>query len=134
MSYPKPRRSRHRFAVKRSAAGLGLFSESPIKRGQFVIEYWGTIITDEAADKKGGNYLFDLDDTPYTIDGTTRANLARYINHSCKPNCEAILEGKRVFIQAIRAIKTGDELSYDYGADYFEQMVREKGACRCGHH
>jgi uncharacterized protein len=134
MSYPKPRRSRHHLAVKRSSAGLGLFALSPIKRGQFVIEYWGKLITDEEAEKKGGNYLFDIEDTNYTIDGTTRANLARYINHSCKPNCEAILEGKRVFINAMRAIKPGEELSYDYGKAYFKEMVRENNGCRCGHH
>ncbi len=134
MSYPKPRRSRHHFVVKKSNAGLGLFTESPIKRKQFVIEYWGTIITDEEAEKKGGQYLFDIEDTNFTIDGTTRKNLARYINHSCKPNCEANLEGKRVFISAIRNIKPGEELSYDYGKDYFKGMVKEKGGCRCGHH
>ncbi len=134
MSYPKPRRSRHHFAVKKSKSGLGLFALSPIKRGQFVIEYWGKIITDEAAEKKGGNYLFDLADTTYTIDGTTRANLARYINHSCKPNCEAILDGKRVFINATRAIKVGEELSYDYGKEYFVEMIREKKGCQCGNH
>jgi SET domain-containing protein len=120
--------------VKKSNSGLGLFTDSPIKRGQFVIEYWGTIITDEEAERKGGNYLFDLESTNYTIDGTTRKNLARYINHSCKPNCEANREGKRVFIFATRAIKVGEELSYDYGKDYFSEMVREKGGCRCGNH
>ncbi len=134
MSYSKPRPSKHKLAVKRSATGLGLFAESPIKRGQFVIEYWGTVITDEEAERKGGDYLFDLEDTKYTIDGTTRRNLARYINHSCKPNCEAVLDGKRVFIHATRAIKPGEELSYDYGKGYFTQMVAEKGKCRCGNH
>lgn len=134
MSYLKPRRSRHNFAVKRGSSGLGLFAQSPIKRGEFVIEYWGTIITDGEAEKKRGNYLFDISDTKYTIDGSTRANLARYINHSCKPNCEAVLDGKRVFIYAIRSIQAGEELSYDYGEGYFAEMVREKKGCRCGNH
>lgn len=134
MSYPKPRRSRHHFAVKKSSAGLGLFAASPIKRGQFVIEYWGKIITDDEAEKKGGKYLFDIADTKYTIDGTTRANRARYINHSCKPNCEAILDGRRVFIYARKGIKPGEELSYDYGKEYYDEMVEENKGCRCGHH
>jgi uncharacterized protein len=134
MSYPKPRPSRYHFAVKRSLAGLGLFATSLIKRGQFVIEYWGTIITDEEAEKKGGKYLFNIADTTYTIDGTTRANLARYINHSCKPNCEAIQDGKRIFIHAIRTIKPGDELTYDYGKEYFEEFIGSGKNCRCGNH
>lgn len=134
MPYPKPRPSKHTLKVKRGSAGLGLFTLSAIKRGDFVIEYWGSLITDEEADKKGGNYLFDIADTKYTIDGTTRANLARYINHSCKPNCEAIQKGNRVYIYAKRGIKPGDELSYHYGNRYLKEMIREKGACLCGNH
>jgi len=132
MPFAKPRPTTHTFKVKRSIAGLGLFAATPIKRGDFVIEYWGTIISDEEADQKEGKYLFDIADTPWTINGTTRANTARYINHSCKPNCEAILESKRVFIYATRAIKPGEELCYDYGKEYFDDMIG--GACRCGNH
>jgi SET domain-containing protein len=132
MPYPKPRPSKHSLKVKRGLAGLGLFAETPIKRKDFVIEYWGTLLRDTEANEKGGKYLFDIGDTPWTIDGTTRANLARYINHSCKPNCEAIQEGKRVFLYATRAIKPGEELSYDYGKEYFKDMIG--GECRCGNH
>lgn len=134
MPYPKPRPTTHEFAVKRSYAGLGLFAKTPIKKGEFVIEYWGQIITDEEAEKKGGQYLFDLDETSFTIDGTTRKNTARYINHSCKPNCEPEQDGKRIYIMAIRDIAPGEELTYNYGKQYFKQMVEEHGGCRCGHH
>ena len=119
--------------AKRSAAGLGLYAEEKIPRRARIIEYFGEVIPDAEADIRLGKYLFELGNGN-TIDGTTRQNVARYINHSCKPNCEAILDGKRVFINAMRAIEPGDELSYDYGKDYFKQMVRENGGCRCGHH
>lgn len=134
MAYPKPRPTKHRFKVKRSYAGLGLFAETPIKKGDFIIEYWGEIITDEQAEKKGGEYLFDLDETPYTINGALRANTARYINHSCKPNCEPEQEGRHIYIKALRRIEPGEELTYDYGPQYFKLMVKEHGGCRCGHH
>lgn len=132
MPYRKPRPTKHRFEVKKSYAGLGLFASSPIKRKDFVIEYWGTLISDDAAEEKGGKYLFDIADTALTIDGSTRKNLARYVNHSCEPNCEAILEGQRVFLYAIRAIRPGEELSYDYGKEYFDDMIGKH--CRCGNH
>ncbi len=134
MSYAKPRPTKHQFKVKKSYAGLGLFTETPIKRRDFVIEYWGKIMSDEAVEKiRGGKYYFDISDTPWTIDGSARTNLARYINHSCKPNCEAIQDGKRIFIYARRAIKPGEELSYDYGEGYMEGVIG-KGNCLCGHH
>lgn len=132
---PTPKQpSLDRVAVKRSSAGLGLFAKTPFKKGELVIEYWGKIITDEEAEKKGGKYLFDLDDTPYTIDGTPYENTARYINHSCKPNCEPIQDDKRIFIHAIRKIEPGEELTYDYGKQYYNLMFKENGGCRCGHH
>lgn len=134
MPRSKPSSAKSRFAVKRSSAGLGLFAVTPFKRGELVIEYWGKIISDEAAEKKGGKYLFDLDDTPFTIDGTPYENTARYINHSCKPNCEPIQDGKRIFIHAMRAIEPGEELTYDYGKQYYNLMFKENGGCRCGHH
>jgi hypothetical protein len=118
--------------VKRGSSGFGLFAVSPMKRGDFVIEYWGPVITDEAAEKKGGKYLFDIMDSPWTIDGSIRANIARYINHSCKPNCEPVVDGKRIFIYAKRGIKPGEELTYDYGKDYFDDHIGKR--CRCGHH
>ena len=107
------------FKVFRSSAGLGLRTLRDFKKGDEVIEYIGEKITSDEANQRGGKYLFELNDD-YTIDGTTRKNLARYINHSCRPNCEAELDEDelRVFIKARRAIKAGEELTYDYGKEY----------------
>jgi SET domain-containing protein len=66
----------------------------------------------------------------WTVDGTGRENLSRYINHSCDPNCIAYTRGKRILIYARRAIRPGEELSYDYGKEYFDAFIRPRG-CAC---
>lgn len=98
-------------------------------KGKFVIEYVGTILNDKEADKKGGKYLFEVK-KDLTIDGTARSNRARYINHSCRPNCEAEIKKDRVFISTCRRVKAGEELSYNYGKEYFNEFLRPHG-CRC---
>lgn len=118
-----------RYIVKKSSAGLGLYAKTPLKRGEFVIEYTGKLLNVEEANKKGGKYLFELN-SKWTIDGSGRENLARYINHSCRPNCEAYIIGKKVKIKTIKNIKEGEELSYDYGKDYFNEYIKPFG-CRC---
>jgi len=64
------------------------------------------------------------------IDGSLRSNKARYINHSCAPNCEIDIRNKRVYVFAKRNIKTGEELTYDYDTEYFDMYIKPKG-CRC---
>lgn len=118
-----------RLAVKRTATGLGLFTLKHIPAGRRVIEYTGTLITNEEADEKGGKYLFGLDDK-YTLDGSPRSNTARYINHSCAPNAEAYVVGRRVWIYSARDIEAGEEITFDYGEAYFDEHIRPKG-CRC---
>ncbi|MEA1929329.1 MAG: SET domain-containing protein [Patescibacteria group bacterium] len=115
----------------RGGAGLGLFATEPIKRGQFVIEYTGEKISSEEADKRGGKYLFDVS-KDLVLDAKDRKHLARYINHSCKPNCyaERDVEEGRVSIYARRKIEPGEELSYNYGKDYWEGYIGAKN-CRC---
>ena len=120
---------RHQLLVKKSSAGLGLFAKEPIKKGTFIIEYVGPLLNDEQVQKKGGKYLFALG-KKWTIDGTSRANIARYINHSCRPNCEPMIKGGRVFIFSKRAIKPGEELNYHYGQEYFDGHLKKLG-CRC---
>lgn len=115
--------------VKRSKAGLGLFTEEPIERDGYIIEYVGEMITSDEADRRGGKYLFDIS-SRRTIDGTPRYNTARYINHSCRPNCEVEIRNGRVFIFAKRKIKAGEELSYDYGDEYVDAYIKPHG-CRC---
>lgn len=119
--------------VKRSNSGLGLFAVITFKKGDPVIEYTGEKITKDEANRRGGKYLFELNDQ-WTIDGKERKNLARYINHSCKPNCYPQLNKSetRVFIYAKRKISPGEEITYDYGQDYFERIIRPIG-CKCSH-
>lgn len=117
--------------VKRSAHGLGLFATGPIKKSEVVAEYWGPIISEEEADRLAGKYLFELDDQ-LAIDGRNRKNVARYINHSCNPNCEPQEHNKnRIFIVAKRSINAGEEFRYNYGKEYWIEHIKPIG-CRCG--
>lgn len=114
--------------VKRASAGLGLFAGEPIPKGAKVIEYAGNLLSEEDYQKSRSVYLFDIGPKG-ALDGSPRWNRARYINHSCKPNCTTKTRGKRVFIYALRNIKPGEELGYDYGSDYFDEYIGEN--CRC---
>jgi SET domain-containing protein len=122
---------RTRFRVGKSGPGKGngLFARVPIRKGEFVIEYTGNIISTVVADTLSTRYLFDLEDGR-TIDGSPRTNTARWINHSCKPNCEAFLEDGHINIYAERSIAAGDELSFDYGQEYFDEFFAQSG-CLC---
>lgn len=119
-------------AVRRAAYGLGLFATGPIRKGDLIGEYWGPVITEEEANRRGGKYLFELENDR-AIDGKSRNNVARYINHSCRPNCEPEedVEAQRVFIHAIRNIKEGEELGYNYGKEYWLAHIKPL-RCRCG--
>ncbi len=116
-------------AVKKGINGLGLFAKVPIKKGECIIEYFGEVITAAEANRRGGRYLFETSSNRH-IDGTTRKNIARYINHSCRPNCEPDTARGRVYISAIRNIQPGEELCYDYGKEYWEEYIKPKG-CMC---
>ena len=116
------------FAVKRSRTGLGLFTAQPIPKGACVIEYVGKVLTAEEYQASNSKYLFELGPKK-TIDGAPRWNRARYINHSCRPNCDIDIHKRRAFIRAKRNIEAGEELSYDYGKEYFEAYIN--GGCRC---
>ena len=121
----------NRLKVKRSQSGLGLFTQVDLKKGARIIEYTGDRITPAEADCRGGKYLFTLNKKTI-IDGKNRSNLARYINHSCRPNCYTEINSTetRVFVFARRAIKAGEELSYNYGKEYFNDLIKPNG-CRC---
>jgi SET domain-containing protein len=119
-----------RYAVRRSATGLGLFALEGIPAGKRIIEYTGPLISNEEVERrKTGRYFFGVN-SRWSIDGSTRTNTARYINHSCRPNAEAIVSGRRVWIWSKRNIKAGEEITYDYGREYFEDYIRPAG-CRC---
>jgi hypothetical protein len=117
------------FIVKRTPRGLGLFTRTPISRGALVVEYTGRLLPTDEAYRKGGRYLFEVN-SKWIIDGAGRENISRYINHSCRPNCEPRTRGMRVLIYARRRIGAGEELSYDYGREYFDDLIKPMG-CRC---
>jgi SET domain-containing protein len=124
---------RRNFRVGRSATGLGLFATKPIAADDRIVTYSGRRIpTKEAQHNErhwGAKYMFEIN-SRWTVDGASRRNLARYVNHSCRPNAEAVLYGGKIVIQALRTIAPGDEITYDYGKDYFELFIKPKG-CRC---
>ncbi len=117
--------------AKRSSAGLGLFAAEAIKKETWIIEYRGEILTNAEAEAKGGKYLFEINSRK-TIDGTTRANTARYINHSCLPNAEPVWHKTGMWIKAKKNISSGEEITYNYGKEYFNAMIKPYG-CRCAH-
>ena len=119
------------FKVFKSSAGLGLKTLKEIKKGDEVLEYTGKKVSNEWADEHPSRYLFSLDKKT-TIDGSPRSNLARYINHSCKPNCEPVhyTDENKIFIEAKRNIEAGEELTYDYGKDHFDEYIKPYG-CKC---
>jgi uncharacterized protein len=121
------------YRVGRSRTGLGLFATKPIKKGTKIVRYFGPLLDskkkkDDAIENK---YLFELNDR-WTIDGSVRKNVARYINHACKPNAESDVRPRKrkVFIRAIKNIEPGDEINYDYGTDYFKAYLKPIG-CKC---
>lgn len=115
--------------VKRSSAGLGLFALAPIKKGTTIIEYIGERITTSEGDERDNRYMFNVN-TKWDIDGSPRYNTARYANHSCRPNAEAINRRGRIFIVAKKNIEVGEEITYHYGKDHFQGFI-EKLGCRC---
>lgn len=124
-------KNKTRVVVKRSSAGLGLFSTDFFKKDEEIIEYTGELISEEEANRRGGKYLFEISDKE-TIDGKGRENIARYINHSCSPNAYAELDEdeKEVHIKAKRKINPGEEITYNYGKTYFNDHIKPNG-CLC---
>ncbi|MGY4307483.1 hypothetical protein ACVIJ6_004726 [Bradyrhizobium sp. USDA 4369] len=121
------------YRIGRSKTGLGLFATKPIKKGTKIIRYFGPLLDSKKAEEDAieNKYLFELDKR-WTIDGSIRENVARYINHSCKPNAESDVKPrkKKIFIRAIKDIEPGDEINYDYGTDYFKAYLKPIG-CKC---
>lgn len=115
--------------VKRSSAGLGLYAGQDIPKGACIIEYKGRVIKGEEEYTSTSKYLFEVH-SRMTIDGRDRSNTARYINHSCKANAEPETRKGRVFIMAKRKILTGEEITYDYGKEYWNEHIKPIG-CRC---
>jgi SET domain-containing protein len=125
--------------------GLGGFATRRIRKGDRIVEYVGERITDEQADdryddtkmERHHTFLFSLGDGT-AIDAAVGGNEARFINHSCAPNCEAVQDEDRIFIEAVRDIEPGEELFYDYAyerggdPDEDDEDATKLYACRCG--
>jgi SET domain-containing protein len=122
-----------KFRVGRSETGLGLFATKTIKRSAYIATYRGRRISSDKAEElenRGSRYMFELS-TRWVIDGSKRYNVARYMNHSCRPNAEPfIIRRRKIIFRALRAITPGEEITYNYGRDYFNFFIKKHG-CRC---
>jgi len=131
------------YVVRRSRIhGNGVYAARRIRKGTRIVEYLGDRITHEQADERyaargqddGHTFLFVVDDE-IVIDAGVDGNDARFINHFCDPNCDTVIEDRRVFIEALRTIQPGEELGYEYGltwesTDDPDELANY--ACRCG--
>ncbi len=113
----------------RREIGDGLFASADVMKGDFIAEYTGMKISTALADVSKSRYLFEVN-SEWTIDGETSSNIARYINHACKPNAEAEIHDDHILISATRDIKAGEEITIDYGEEYFDEFIKPKG-CKC---
>jgi uncharacterized protein len=122
--------------------GRGVFATRRIEKGERIIEYLGERVSHDEADRRyeskedndSHTFLFIVD-SKTVIDAGTDGNDARFFNHSCDPNCESVVEKRRVFIEALRAIGPGEEMTYDYQIyrDHDDpENIDEVFACRCG--
>ena len=141
----KRSRSRSRpFEVRESGIqGAGVFATRSIPAGTRLIEYTGERLTDAEADARyphddeSGNhhtFLFSIADD-IVIDAAFHGNDARWINHSCDPNCDAVVDGERLWIETIRDVKRDEELAYDYAYELEERhspAAKRRYPCRCG--
>ena len=133
------RKNESRIEVRESDIhGKGIYAIEKIRKGSKIIEYTGERIGEDEANERyqdnPSTYLFMVDDDVY-IDGLSAGNDARFINHSCEPNCEAFLDEKnRIFIHAMKKIRPGDELVYDYQltSEGLDGDSSTDYTCRCG--
>ena len=121
------------YRIGRSKTGLGLFATKPIKKGTQIIRYFGPMLDcrKKKDDEVENKYLFQINNR-WTIDGSVRKNIARYINHACRPNAESDVNSRKrtVHIRAIKNIAPGEEINYDYGTEYFKEYLKPIG-CKC---
>ncbi len=125
-----------KYRIGRARTGLGLFAVKPYRKREYVATYRGRKLANAEAERledRGSRYMFEVN-SRWTIDGSSRWNRARYVNHSCRPNVEAIERrgdkgGKIVYITR-RRIKPDEEITVDYGKNYFEAFIT-KSRCQC---
>lgn len=122
-----------KYRIRRSRTGLGLFAVKPYRKREYVVTYRGRRIANHEADRleaRGSRYMFEIN-SRWTIDGSSRHNVARYVNHSCRPNVEAIeRKGPIIVYVTRRRIKPDEEITVDYGKDYFDSFIT-RSRCQC---
>ncbi|ODS93160.1 MAG: SET domain-containing protein-lysine N-methyltransferase [Comamonas sp. SCN 65-56] len=141
---PAPQAPRgRRIQVRRSGVhGKGVFALQAIAEGEVIIEYVGEVISWDEAQRRhphdpaqpNHTFYFHVDED-HVIDANVGGNAARWINHSCAPNCWADEQDGRIFITALRDIAAGEELNYDYGLiidERYTKKLKMEYACRCG--
>lgn len=138
-----PHRAEKLYEVRRSAIhGRGVFALQTIKKGTRIVEYkgkrvkwsWASKAYPDVEGEATHTFLFELDDD-MVIDANQNGNAARWINHSCNPNCEANEEEGRIFIEALRTIRPGEELGYDYNISIEDRLTpaeKKRWPCYCG--
>jgi len=151
MPYSMPStRANAKLQLRRSNIhGNGVFAIKPIAKGERLVRYMGLLRTHDEVDaayggreETGHTFLFTLNEE-YVVDGNIKGNIARWINHSCEPNCEAVIEpddkGRaqrdKIFIEALRRIRAGEELTFNYGITLTERhtpKLKQLWGCRCG--
>src|SRR6185503_15606355 len=121
-----------KYRIRRSKSGLGLYATKPFRKREYIVMYRGRRLPNAEADRleaRGSRYMFEIN-SRWTIDGSKRWNVARYVNHSCRPNAEAVERNRGIKYVARRRIKAGEEITVDYGKDYFSAFIGKK-RCRC---
>jgi uncharacterized protein len=121
------------FRIGRSTTGLGMFAVKPIRRRTHIVAYRGPLLAEEEAERRearDSRYLFILN-KKWTIDGSPRWNLGRYVNHSCRPNAEPVSRNGGIVIVSMRRIEPGEEITYDYGKDYCAYFFKGRHRCLC---
>src|SRR5688500_539905 len=132
------------YDVRRSEIqGRGAFANRKIRKGERIVEYKGERITNEESDRRypipapgqrHHTFLFELDEKT-CVDAAVGGNSARFINHSCDPNCDTVIETGHIYVEANRDIEKGEELAYDYWFSLDEPHTpanKKRYPCRCG--
>ena len=122
---------------KSGISGKGVYAKAPIKKEVLVVEYQGKRKrwTSNVRPLKGDYVNLMYTDDGFVIDPRIDGNIAQFINHSCEPNCESVLIGKRVYIESLRKIKANEEITYDYGLTLGRKPSKEarlRFPCYCG--
>lgn len=118
----------YKLKVKKCRSGRGLFAEEEIPKGVCFLEYKGRELSEDEKYTSTSRYLFEINNK-ITLDGWIPGNIAKYINYACKPNSEFDTKKDKVFVLSLKKIKKGEQITIDYGEEYFEEYI--KGNCLC---